>query len=188
MARRALAILEERAAGYSSLDIPAHLQIELEDKREEVARLEAQIAGSNPVGASAPAQSGGNVLGTGAAQVSGNVGGDGVTGSKYDIHIHGGQIGAIGDGTRVEGGIHFNQQAQSAPATASADTASLRRRLQRLDDVQIDALCMDHFPDVYDTFARGLRRDEKVNLLLDHCRRNPEAAAQLAAVLARGKR
>jgi len=32
-ARRALAILEEQAAGYTSLTIPAHLKLDLEDKR-----------------------------------------------------------------------------------------------------------------------------------------------------------
>ncbi len=42
MARRALAILEEQAAGYTALTIPAHLKIELEAKRREVAELEAQ--------------------------------------------------------------------------------------------------------------------------------------------------
>ena len=36
MARRALAILERQAAGYTSLEISAHLQIQLEDKRAEV--------------------------------------------------------------------------------------------------------------------------------------------------------
>jgi len=41
MARRALAILEEPAAGYTALTIPTHLKIELEEKRREVADLEA---------------------------------------------------------------------------------------------------------------------------------------------------
>ena len=51
MARRALAILEERAAGYGSLDIPTHLQIQLEDKRAEVARLAAEAGGVAAQGA-----------------------------------------------------------------------------------------------------------------------------------------
>lgn len=38
-ARRSLAILEVQAAAYTSLAIPTHLQIALEDKRNEVARL-----------------------------------------------------------------------------------------------------------------------------------------------------
>ncbi|NWJ48685.1 MAG: hypothetical protein HXX08_22725 [Chloroflexi bacterium] len=43
-ARRILAVLEERAAGYTSLDIPASLKLELEDQRIEVARLERELA------------------------------------------------------------------------------------------------------------------------------------------------
>jgi len=43
MAHRALAILEEQAAGYTALTIPVHLKIELEEKRREVAALEAKI-------------------------------------------------------------------------------------------------------------------------------------------------
>jgi hypothetical protein len=42
MARRALNILEERAAGFGKLHLPTHLQIELEEKRREVAALEVQ--------------------------------------------------------------------------------------------------------------------------------------------------
>ena len=43
MAQRALAILEEQAAGFGRLQIPIHLQIELEDKRQEVAKLETRL-------------------------------------------------------------------------------------------------------------------------------------------------
>ncbi len=43
MARRALAILEEQAAGYTHLTIPTHLQIELEEKRRQVAELESRL-------------------------------------------------------------------------------------------------------------------------------------------------
>lgn len=45
MARRTLAILEEQAAGYTALTIPVHLRIELEEKRRQVADLEAQLQG-----------------------------------------------------------------------------------------------------------------------------------------------
>lgn len=77
---------------------------------------------------------------------------------------------------------------QLAPPTpeevyAASDLAQLRHSLAQLDDVELDTLCMDHFPAVYDKFARGLRLDEKRNLLLDHCRRHPEAAAQLLSLL-----
>jgi len=43
-ARRALHILEEKAAGFGSIYVPAHLQIELEDKRAEIAKLESYLA------------------------------------------------------------------------------------------------------------------------------------------------
>lgn len=43
MARRSLAILEEQAAAYGKLQMPAHLRIDLEEKRQEVAGLEARL-------------------------------------------------------------------------------------------------------------------------------------------------
>ena len=30
-------------------------------------------------------------------------------GPKYDIHIEGGQVGVIGDGAKIEGGIRFGE-------------------------------------------------------------------------------
>lgn len=44
MARRNLAILEEQTAGYTALTIPAHLRIQLEDKRREVEDLARRLA------------------------------------------------------------------------------------------------------------------------------------------------
>ena len=43
MARRTLAILEEQAAAYTTLTIPVHLRVELEEKRREVAELEGRL-------------------------------------------------------------------------------------------------------------------------------------------------
>jgi len=43
MAKRSLAILEEKAAGYERLQMPGHLQIDLEEKRRQVAELEARL-------------------------------------------------------------------------------------------------------------------------------------------------
>ncbi len=45
MARRALDHLEEQAAGFGKLNLPAHLRIELEEKRAEVDALEAKLRG-----------------------------------------------------------------------------------------------------------------------------------------------
>ena len=50
--------------------------------------------------------------------------------------------------------------------------STIRRRLnQTFDDPGLDAFCLDHFPEVYDRFGRGMRKDEKLTVLLDHCRR-----------------
>lgn len=55
------------------------------------------------------------------------------------------------------------------------NSAQLRRLLnQAFDDPSIDAFCQDYFPTVYDRFSRGMRKDEKITLLLDHCRRGLE--------------
>ncbi len=59
----------------------------------------------------------------------------------------------------------------------------LRIRLAKYDDVELSALCLDYFPEVYSKFTQGMRRDEKDNLLLDHCRRNSEALARLIELL-----
>lgn len=60
---------------------------------------------------------------------------------------------------------------------------ALDERLQRLDDVELERLCLLHFPSVYGKFGRGQRRDEKILILLEYCYRNPEAAVSLAALL-----
>jgi len=72
----------------------------------------------------------------------------------------------------------------AAPLTAEEaspppDLAALRERLNRLDDAQVEALAIDRFPEVKAKFSGGMQRDAKANLLLDHCRRNPEATPTL---------
>ena len=60
----------------------------------------------------------------------------------------------------------------------------MRSQLNQLfDDVELDTLCMLNFPGVYDKFSRGMRKDEKINLLLDYCRRRPKRKQQLQAIL-----
>lgn len=57
-ARRALAILERQAAGFTSLSLPVSLQIELEDKRREVAELEARLSAAAPLEVPTPGATG----------------------------------------------------------------------------------------------------------------------------------
>jgi DNA repair exonuclease SbcCD ATPase subunit len=52
------------------------------------------------------------------------------------------------------------------------NTAQIRRLLNTaFDDPGLDAFCLDYFYDVFNHFSRGMRKDEKITLLLDHCRR-----------------
>lgn len=61
------------------------------------------------------------------------------------------------------------------------DTTTLRQQLNAtFDDVELDAFCLDHFPDAYDKFSRGQRRDEKIHILLEHCTRQPGGLEELA--------
>jgi formylglycine-generating enzyme required for sulfatase activity len=61
--------------------------------------------------------------------------------------------------------------------------SELRAMLDQYDDPQIDAFCIDHFPTVYDRFARGMQRIEKINLLLNHCRKRPNEFKKLRELL-----
>jgi hypothetical protein len=108
-----------------------------------------------------------------------NVAGDYHPPPAQSIHI-------TGDGNVI--GDHSSSHVVKGGPTDTAESgqpnvALLRRRLRRLDSVEIESLCLDHFPEVYDKFSRGLRRDEMINLLLDHCRRNSEEAARLSTLL-----
>ena len=46
--RRLLAVLEEQAAAYTTLTIPAELQVNLENQRAKIAHLEARLSGQAP--------------------------------------------------------------------------------------------------------------------------------------------
>ena len=38
-------------------------------------------------------------------------------------------------------------------------------------DEELAALCADYFRDVYENFAAGITKTQKIQLLLDHCQR-----------------
>lgn len=60
--------------------------------------------------------------------------GPALQGGKYEIHIHGGQVGAIGDNAHIEGGIHFGEQPPTAPADPEAALKRARRALAALEE------------------------------------------------------
>ncbi len=106
-------------------------------------------------------------------------------GAVYNITIQNATGFAIGDGAQALQGAPTALAASTAAASTAPppSVSNLRALLHPLDDVQIETLCLDHFPDVYDRFSRGMRRDEKINLLLDHIRRRPAEAARLTELL-----
>lgn len=56
--------------------------------------------------------------------------------------------------------------------TPQSHTANIRQTLNiAFDDSELSAFCLDYFPKVYDRFSQGMRKDDKITLLLDHCRR-----------------
>ncbi len=68
------------------------------------------------------------------------------------------------------------------------NTSKIRRLLNlAFDDSELRAFCMDYFPNVYDKFSEGMRRDIKINLLLDHCRRNPTNFDKLLDIMRKNK-
>lgn len=68
--------------------------------------------------------------------------------------------------------------------TRTGDLRQLRERINcAFDDPELDALCNDCFPEIYEKFSRGMRKDEKVTLLLHHCRNTPTLHQQLLNAL-----
>lgn len=99
---------------------------------------------------------------------------------------------------RAPDGILFSLSKNAAPVfvptvpssdpepAISLDLEAMRQQLnRRFDDPGLDGFCLDHFAQVYDRFSRGMRKDEKITLLIDHCRRAPDQWARLQQALAR---
>lgn len=102
------------------------------------------------------------------------------------ITITGGVVGAIGgrDHHVEQTVIYAAAPISPPPGPAGFDLGAMRRRLNQVfDDASLDAFCLEHFPDLYDRFGRGMGKDEKITLLLDHCRRLPACLQRLAAAL-----
>lgn len=52
------------------------------------------------------------------------------------------------------------------------NTAVIRKLLKdALFDQDLNDLCMDYFPDVYDRFATGMDKQQKISILIEYCRR-----------------
>lgn len=59
-------------------------------------------------------------------------------------------------------------------------TAQIRQALKTaFDDTDLDSFCLDYFWQLYDKFGRGMRKDEKISLLLAYCHRQPNGFQKL---------
>jgi hypothetical protein len=73
----------------------------------------------------------------------------------------------------------------SSPQTEpELNSSALRRQLnRRFDDAELNAFCLDYFPEVYDKFGGGMQKNAKITLLLDFCRRMPAQGQKLLLAL-----
>lgn len=62
-------------------------------------------------------------------------------------------------------------------------SADIRRFLtEAFSDEEITTLCFDRFRPVYDTYAGGMTKGQKIQLLIEHCERHDEWPALLSAL------
>lgn len=149
--QRRLQILREKEATYG-INAPPEILIEIEDLE---AKIRALQGGARPAAprAVAPVQPGSTV---------------------YNINIQHATGMAIGDGARVEqSGSGLGQPpGQAAEAGSPWNTNAIRDLLTTaFDDTALTALCFDYFQPVYEEFAAGMTRSQKIQRLLDYCRR-----------------
>jgi hypothetical protein len=63
--------------------------------------------------------------------------------------------------------------AQQVVNTQTYNIGKIRKFLENaMNDTELNTLCMDHFEDVYNRFTDGQNKPQKINLLLDYCKRN----------------
>ncbi len=56
---------------------------------------------------------------------------------------------------------------------SSHDTATIRKLVtEGLSDEELDNLCMDHFPKIWEQFSSGMSKPQKVNRLIEYCNRH----------------
>ncbi len=101
----------------------------------------------------------------------------------------GGGIAAGAGGVAVGGSVIGDVYIGSAPASGPAqppahashasgwNMAAVRELVSAaLGDQELTALCFDHFPGVYDEFAGGMSKGDKLQRLLEHCVRHDQVA------------
>jgi hypothetical protein len=63
------------------------------------------------------------------------------------------------------------------------EPATIRRFLQeRFNDEELNHLCFDYFPDVNNEFTVGMRKGQKIQMLMEHCQKQARWSALLGAL------
>lgn len=109
-------------------------------------------------------------------------------GTVLDQEVTGDRNIAVQVSGSPTGNINIGSPSQtSSPADRSGPSfspGSIRKKLNQLfDDADLTDFCLDYFPDVFDKFGRGMQKNEKISLLLDHCRRFPNRQQTLLDAL-----
>jgi hypothetical protein len=75
------------------------------------------------------------------------------------------------------------RRAPQPPGRAVWDTAAIRDLLgAAFSDEELTTLCFDHFPAVYEEFAGGMSKRQKIQRLIDYCVRQERVETLLAVV------
>jgi hypothetical protein len=73
--------------------------------------------------------------------------------------------------------------ASSSPVQPAFDTAAVRELLlAAFSDEELTTFCYDNFRPVYEEFATGMSRPQKVQMLVEHCVRRGDVERLLALV------
>jgi hypothetical protein len=76
-----------------------------------------------------------------------------------------------------------NRSSETRQGLPAWNTAALRDLLSAaFSDEDLTTLCFDHFRQVYEDFASGMSKGDKIQRLLDHCIRYEQVEALLVAV------
>jgi hypothetical protein len=116
--------------------------------------------------------------GDGAVAIAGNV-------SDSVIIIGDGNVVGDNSSSRVAKGslpARPDRSSESRQALPAWNTATLRDLLSAaFNDEELTTLCFDHFRPVYEDFAGGMSKGQKIQRLLDYCIRYEQVEALLAA-------
>lgn len=78
----------------------------------------------------------------------------------------------------------FQELVETSDDSQTHNIKEIRNQLNKgFDEPELDAMILDYFPEVYNNLSRGMRKDEKITILLDACRRQPDGYDQLQEVI-----